>query len=185
MKSLHIRWSLLTAPILLVFAAISLGASEPGVRESDEQTDPGTPICITSDSVKSDHNMRWVEFIGNARATQQDAVITADRIKIFYRPGGDTGEVTSSIEKIISEGNVKIVFDNNTKTATAQKAVYTADERVLVLSEGDPTVWSGKNKIRGKRITLFENENRTLVEGNENEQVEATFYTDSEGGLIK
>lgn len=181
----HYIMRLLTMPIFIVFWAISVLASEPGVAETKEQTDPSTPVHITSDSVKSDHNMRWVEFIGNARAAQQDVVITADSIKIFYKPGGDTAEVTSSIEKIVSQGNVKIVFDNKTKTAAAEKAVYTAAEKVLVLSGGEPTVWSGENVIRGKRITLFQSENRTLVEGDQNEQVEGMFYTKGEGGLIK
>ena len=95
----HYIVRLLTMPIFIVFWAISVLASEPGVAETKEQTDPSTPVHITSDSVKSDHNMRWVEFIGNARAAQQDVVITADSIKIFYKPGGDTAEVTSSIER--------------------------------------------------------------------------------------
>jgi lipopolysaccharide export system protein LptA len=145
-------------PIFIVFWAISVLASEPGVAETKEPTDPSTPVRITS---------------------------TADSIKIFYKPGGDTAEVTSSIEKIVSQGNVKIVFDNKTKTAAAEKAVYTAAEKVLVLSGGEPTVWSGENVIRGKRITLFQSENRTLVEGDQNEQVEGMFYTKGEGGLIK
>ena len=82
----HYIMRLLTMPIFIVFWAISVLASEPGVAETKEKTDPSTPVRVTSDSVKSDHNMRWVEFIGNARAAQQDVVITADSIKIFLHP---------------------------------------------------------------------------------------------------
>jgi lipopolysaccharide export system protein LptA len=56
---------------------------------------------------------------------------------------------------------------------------------VLVLSGGAPTVWSGENVIHGKKITFFQAEDRTVVEGDEKERVKATFYNQGEGGLIK
>jgi lipopolysaccharide transport protein LptA len=129
--------------------------------------------------------MGWVEFTGNVKATEEDVVITADRIKIFYRSDGETSMAAARIEKIVSQGNVKILFDNKTKTAMAEMAEYTADQQVLVLSGGDPTVWSGKNVICGKKIILFQAEDRTVVEGDGKEQVKATFYTEGKGGLVK
>jgi lipopolysaccharide transport protein LptA len=147
----------------------------------------GSPVHITSDSVRSDQKARWVEFIGNVRAVQEGGIITAASMKIFYRAGGDRSEEVGAqaVEKMVAEGNVKIVFDNMTKTATAEQAVYTADDKVLVLTGGNPTVESGRDVIRGKKITLFQAENRTLVEGDQKEQVEATFYSQGDGGLIK
>ena len=67
----------------------------------------------------------------------------------------------------------------------AELAEYTADQQVLVLSGGAPTVWSGENVIHGKKITFFQAEDRTVVEGDEKERVKATFYNQGEGGLIK
>jgi lipopolysaccharide transport protein LptA len=130
--------------------------------------------------------MGWVEFTGNVKATEEDAVITADRIKIFYKSDdSETSTAATRIEKIVSRGNVKILFDNKTKTAIAEMAEYNADQQVLILSGGDPTVWSGKNVVSGKKIILFQAEDRTVVEGDGNEQVKATFYTEGEGGLVK
>jgi len=147
----------------------------------------GGPIHITSDKVTSNQNESWVEFIGNVKAIQDDGVITADTIRIFYKSSGAATQGVSSatVERMIAQGSVKIVFDNASKTAVAQKAVYTAHDKVLVLSGGDPTVWSGQDIIRGKKITLFQAENRTLVEGDEKNQVEATFHSQGEVGLIK
>jgi lipopolysaccharide export system protein LptA len=54
----------------------------------------------------------------------------------------------------------------------------------LVLSGGEPKVWSGDNFVQGSRITRYQNEGRTVVESGENDRVEATFYTQEEGGLI-
>lgn len=163
----------------------AVASSEPRGRVPKEEADVGVPIRITSDAVDSDHRMKWVEFTGNVRATQEDVVITADRIKIFYKLDGDGSGETTSVEKIISQGNVRIVFDNKTKTAAAEKAVYCADKKVLVLSGGWPTVWSGKNIIQGEKITIFQADNRTLVEGDGKKQVEATFYTEGKEGVLR
>ncbi len=151
----------------------------------EKHAEAKTPIHITADRLESNHKQRWIEFIGNVMATQDDVVITADRMKVFYKLGGHTSIGAGTIEKIISQGNVKIVFDNESKTAVAEKAVYLADQKVLELSGGDPRVWSGKNVVRGKKITVFQAENQTLVEGAGKDQVEATLYVKEGGGLIK
>ncbi|MBW2107978.1 MAG: hypothetical protein JRI36_04830 [Deltaproteobacteria bacterium] len=147
----------------------------------------GGTIHITSDKVTSDHNERWVEFIGHVRATQDDGVITADRIKIFYEPEkqGAEGTDSAAVEKMVAQGNVKIVFDKAAKTAMAEQAVYTLHDKVLVLSGGRPTVRAGDDVVQGEKITLFQAENKTLVEGGRDGQVEATFRSNGQGGLIK
>jgi lipopolysaccharide export system protein LptA len=172
----------------VVWAAEATTAEERAAEATapKEETKNGSPIHITSDRAKSNQKERWVEFIGNVKATQDDGVITADRLKIFYKPGGDKGgDASAAVERMVAQGNVRIVFDNKSKTALAEKAVFATDDKVLVLSGGDPTVWSGGDIIRGRKITLFQAENRTLVEGGDKEQVEATFHSQGEGGLIK
>lgn len=164
-------------------AALVLAESQVAGGEKHEEAE--TAIRITSDRLESGHKTGWVEFIGNVTATQDDVVITADRMKVFHKSGGDTSMASGTIEKIIAQGNVKIVFDNKTKTAMADKGVYLADQKVLELSGGDPRVWSGKNMIRGKKITLFQAENRTLVEGAGEDQVEATLSVKKGEGLTK
>ncbi|NVM22546.1 MAG: hypothetical protein HWN68_12300 [Desulfobacterales bacterium] len=179
------KWLVLIILVFLELWAASPVASEPQRTEAKEQTEPGSPIHITSDAVTSHHGMGWVEFTGNVTATQQDTVVTADRIKIFYRSDGDATGGAARIEKVVSHGNVEIVFDNKTRRAVAEKAVYNADQKVLVLSGDDATVWSGENVIRGKKITLLQDENGNLVEGGVEGPVKATFYTAGEEGLMK
>lgn len=181
----------LSAAALFMLAAVAqmpqpfaLGAE---AEESEEQKSNGGQIHITSDQVRSNHNESWIEFIGNVKATQNDGVITADNIKIFYKSSGaeTQGINSAAVEKMIAEGSVKIIFDNASKTAVAQKAVYTVQDKVLVLSGGEPTVWSGRDVIRGTKITLFQAEDRTLVEGDGKNQVEATFHSQGETGLLE
>jgi lipopolysaccharide transport protein LptA len=181
----RMKWPLFVLFLCLAWGTISPVSSEPVGTAPEDKRDLGRPIHITSDAVESDHTMGWVEFTGNVKATQEDAVITADRIKIFYRSDGASSTAATTVEKIVSQGNVKILFDHKTKTAVAELAEYTADQQVLVLSGGAPTVWSGENVIHGKKITFFQAEDRTVVEGDEKERVKATFYTQGEGGLIK
>lgn len=173
--------------VTLLFLAHSpvLFSAEPQVAGAEENAPVETTIRITADRLESDHEMRLVQFTGNVVATEDDVVIEADRMKIFYKPGEDESVETGRIDKIVSEGNVKIVFDGATKTASAEKAVYLADKKVLELSGGDPRVWSGKNVIRGKKITVFQTENRSLVEGDDGNQVEATLFVEEGEGLGK
>jgi lipopolysaccharide export system protein LptA len=181
----YTKWALLIILLCLGYPAAPVLAESRMMTGGREHGKAETAIHITADRLESDHKMRWVEFIGNVMATQDDVVITAGRMKIFYKPGGHTSMAAGTMDKIISQGNVKIVFDNKTKTAVADRAVYLADQKVLELSGGDPRVWSGKNIVRGKKITLFQAENRSLVEGAGKDQVEATLYVKEGRGLIK
>jgi lipopolysaccharide transport protein LptA len=182
----HRRTKWIIALILLFLAHPSgLLSAEPEVTGSEEEAATQTTIRITADRLESDHEMKFVQFTGNVVATEDDVVIEADRMKIFYTPGEDESVEAGRIDKIVSEGNVKIVFDNATKTAVADKAVYLADKKVLELSGGDPRVWSGKNVIRGKKITVFQAENRSLVEGDDGNQVEAMLFVEEGDGIKK
>ncbi|MDY6839445.1 MAG: LptA/OstA family protein [Thermodesulfobacteriota bacterium] len=180
-----VKVALLAMCLLLAWGGRSPALSELPGKGAGQQGDLGSSIRITSDAVESDHQMKWLEFTGNVRATQENGVITADRIKVFYKSHGRRSGMATTVEKIISEGNVKIVLGGKSKTAVAEKAIYTADPKVLVLSGGGPTVWSGDNVIRGEKITLFLAEDRTLVEGGEGTPVDATFFAEGEKGLAE
>ncbi|MBW1896308.1 MAG: hypothetical protein JRI47_04560 [Deltaproteobacteria bacterium] len=166
------------------FVAAPLQA-EPSVPGGGEGSSPKTPIHVIADKLEAVHSLGWIDFIGKVKATQADVVMMADRMRVFYELGKDSAMQEGTISKIVSEGHVKIVFDNETKTAEAEKATYIADQQVLVLSGGDPKVCSGKNVVRGKKITLFYAEQRSVVEGAGQEQVEATFFVKEGNGLMK
>jgi lipopolysaccharide export system protein LptA len=180
-----VKVALLAICLLLAWGGRSPALSELSGKGAGQQGDLGSSIRITSDAVESDHQMKWLEFTGNVRATQEDGVITADRIKVFYKSHGHGSGMATTVDKIISEGNVRIVLGGKSKTAVAEKAIYTADPKVLVLSGGGPTVWSGNNVIQGEKITLFLAEDRTLVEGGEGTQVDAAFFAEGEKGLAE
>jgi len=107
-------------------------------------------VYITADKLIAESDAKWAEFIGNVRAVQEDTVITADRLKIFYKKVEDNNKnLTSdegSIEKIVSSGNVIINFDD--KVAVAEHAVYTSETGVLVLTGPNSKVTSGTNFVK-------------------------------------
>ena len=42
-------------------------------------------IHISTDMLVSDQESMYIEFIGNVRATRENAVVTAHRLKIYYK----------------------------------------------------------------------------------------------------
>ncbi len=169
--------------LALVFLLGNVGVvySRAGTASSVAGDTSTAPIHIVSDRMETDSKEKWVEFIGNVVATQQESVIKAERLKIFYISDSGSAADSDSIKKIIADGNVKIV--TGTKMATANHAVYTADDRVLVL-RGNSKAWSGENIVTGNKITLFLDEDWSIVESDDEEQVEVTFNPEKESGLL-
>lgn len=159
--------------------------AEPSVAAPGKAPETKVPIRVTADRLESVHGQGWVDFIGNVQATQADVVMTADRMRVFYQYRNDSPADVAKIQKIVSQGHVRIVFDQETRTAEADTAVYIADRQVLELSGGDAKVWSGKNIVRGKKITVFYAEQRSVVEGAGEDQVEATLFVKEGNGLMK
>jgi len=180
-------------PILLFFVSVFTILAVPVVspsgyaEEKPKDTDvrslsENRKIHITADKLISDNEVDYAEFIGNVRATQEDTVITADRLKIFVKKNPDNkspGVGTESINKIIASGNVKINFDN--RVAVTPQAVYNTKTGVLVLSGDNSRIISGKNSISGEKITLYRTTGRITVESGEEKRVEAVFYSGEKG----
>jgi lipopolysaccharide export system protein LptA len=181
-------------PILLFFALVFTVLTVPVVPssgyadEKPQDTDARSlsedrKIHITADKLISDNEVDYAEFIGNVRATQEDTVITADRLKIFVKKNPDDksapGVGTESINKIIASGNVKINFDN--KVAVTRQAVYNTETGVLVLSGDNSRIISGKDSISGEKITLYRTTGRITVESGKEKRVEAVLYSGEKG----
>jgi lipopolysaccharide export system protein LptA len=166
-------------PILLFFFSVFTVLAVPVIprpgyaEEKPKDTDvrslsENRKIHITADKLISDNEVDYAEFIGNVRATQEDTVITADRLKIFVKKNPDNkspGVGTESIHKIIASGNVKINFDN--RVAVTPQAVYNTKTGVLVLSGDNSRILSGKDSISGEKITLYRTTGRITVESGE------------------
>ena len=180
----RILFFMATAFMLVAVLMMPLTYADDKPNFTDTRKDKkNEKIHITADKLISDNEAKYAEFIGNVRATQRDTVITADRLKIFYKkdldnkknpPVGD-----ESIKKIVANGNVQIKFDN--RVAVTQQAVYITKTRVLVLSGADSKIISGNDSISGEKITIYRTDGRIKVESGKGERVEAVFYPGEKG----
>jgi lipopolysaccharide export system protein LptA len=164
--------------------ALSLGYAD----EKPSDTEPNNrakdhKIRITANKLIYDNDVDYAEFIGDVRATQEDTVITADRLKIFYKAASgqkDTPAIgKESITKIVADGNVKIYFNN--RVAVTPKAVYNTQTRILVLSGNNSKIVSGDNSISGEKITIDRATGRINVESGDKKRVEAVLYSGEKG----
>lgn len=167
-------------------------ATPAGQPKPDEKADK--PINITANFMEADDQQKVVIFSGNVVARQDDVVINSDLMRVYYREvsrrpaqptrtaAGDQdaeSETENEIERIELEGNVKITRGN--RVAMSNNAVYMAKAkpRVIILT-GDPRLWRNKDVLTGKRITVFMDDDRSIVEGGQQQRVNATFYEKSE-----
>ena len=174
-----------------VIFLLAVGMAMPSAHADDMSNNPDTKdhnknnnkIYITADKLISDNKAGYAEFIGNVRANQEETVITADRLKIFYKKHrADKNKPVigqESIHQIVANGNVKIKFDN--RVAESQQAVYNTETNVLVLSGVDSKIISGNDIITGEKITFYRTDGRIAVEGGHKERVEAVFFAGEKG----
>lgn len=141
----------------------------------------GNPIQITSDRLDAYDDKALVLFSGNVVATQDDAVIHADELYLYYekeKKGENTPSgVTVSggkVKRIELKGNVHI--EKGERTVSGDKAVFRNADQTVVMT-GNAVMREGDNVIKGDKITVFLNENRGIVESSgKNKRVTAVIY---------
>lgn len=83
------------------------------------------PVTITAQRLEAEYEKRLITYIGNVVAKQEDFVLYADRALLFLN------KEAKGIEKIVAQGNVRMVQTN--RTVTCQEATYYYEEGRLVL----------------------------------------------------
>jgi len=178
-------------PILLFVAIFTLAAAG-GVRgaENPIKTTSKSPIQITSDRLDAYDDKALVLFSGSVVATQDDAVMHADELYLFYDKKSDDKKsdgkkvppgLTMSagkIKRIELRGNVDM--KKGERTVTGDRAVFhNADQTVVVT--GNAVMREGDNVITGDKITVFLNENRGVVESSDKKKrVTAIIYPEDD-----
>jgi len=141
--------------------------------------DAQKPINIASDRMVADQKSRTVVFEGHVTVQQGAMTITGQKLTVYGTEkakgaGTDTGEVTGDqIDRIEVEGNV--VIAEGDRVATAQKAVLYNKEQKIVLM-GAPVLVQGKDRVQGDLITLYLEDQRSVVEGRAGNPVQAVFH---------
>jgi lipopolysaccharide export system protein LptA len=166
-----------------LLSPVAVFADDKMNNTGEKRGDTNEKIRITAERMVSDSEAMWAEFIGNVEVVQGNDIIKADSLKIFYQSGSEKDKDETpgreSIKEIVATGNVTIHFDD--KLAVSHRAVYTAENRVLVLSGGDSKVTSGRDSISGEKITLYRADGRIVVEGGSKKPVEAVLFPGEKG----
>ena len=133
------------------------------------------PLHIVSDKMIAKKDASMVEFVGNVKATRLDSVVFADSIKIYFVDDSTDKDspAQSNVKKIVSTGNVRYI-DGDQK-AFADKMVYTTHDEVMILTGKSPKLITGSSFVTGKKITLFRNQDKVIVESDGTKRVEAFF----------
>ncbi|MBI3398217.1 MAG: lipopolysaccharide transport periplasmic protein LptA [Deltaproteobacteria bacterium] len=137
--------------------------------------DSSQPITITSNSMEAVKKESLVIFRGNVIAEQKDYTLYSNELYIYYADG-------QQIKEMIATGDVKIVQLN--KIATGEKAVYMKENRTLVLT-GNPQVKEDCDSVKGEKITIFLDEDKSLVEGGSDNRVKAVVSPKDEKAKAK
>lgn len=147
-----------------------------GGQEVTNAQDKGA-IHIKSDLMEVLDQKGTVVFTGHVVATRDDIIIDSDRLEVFYSKQEQSAKTAQdgkkAIDRIVATGHVRITKDG--KVATGEKAIYEKQAEKITLI-GAAQVWEGLNRVKGDTITMFLNENRSVVQGGGKEKVEAVVY---------
>ncbi|MFC1896111.1 LptA/OstA family protein [Thermodesulfobacteriota bacterium] len=159
------------AVFLFIMALIQL---ESYAQEAERDDFFSGAIRVTADSFTAVHSEGYAEFGGNVKASQNDAFVTSDTLKVWYdlqARRDQTAPDTMILEKIVAEGHVRISM--NEVIGEGQRAVFTRSDRILVLSGEKALLKTGESTVTGSRIVINQREGSVKVFGGPGTRVEA------------
>jgi lipopolysaccharide transport protein LptA len=114
------------------------------------------PINIKSDSMSLDYQNHSVLWNGNVRATQADATLTSDQLRVNY-----LDKDFKQMKDMVADGNVRL--SQGTRWATGKHGVMDQIKRTVVLT-GSPVAHDGNDQITGCKITVYLDTSRSVVD---------------------
>lgn len=112
-------------------------------------------MVITSERLEFDYKEFVVAFDENVHVTDPQFTLTSDRLLVFL-------EGTNQIKRIVAIGHVDVVQVD--RHATCDKAVYERGSGQVVMT-GNPVMSRGSDRVAGREITIWLNDERVVVQG--------------------
>ncbi len=146
--------------------------------ENEKEKLKAETVIIQSKTVEMNNKLKIITFVGDVNAKRNDFVIDCDKMIVYYNsdpavPGddaktkqGDDGK--TKIDKIVATGHVIITRTEGGK-ATAEKATYYQKDAKMVLT-GNPMLTQKGDLVKGDRITIFIDKDRSIVESTDNKK---------------
>jgi len=168
--------------LLLLIATYCLLGASTGMTAGSQK-----PIQIEADQMLSLQKNNSVFFSGKVEAKQEELVIHADEMTVYYneteKKDGKTAEKgtmqSKDVDRIFAKGNVEITQQE--WVATGETAEYFSSERKVVLI-GTAKVWQDNNLVTGNKVVMYLDEGKSVVEKSaaKGERVKAFFYPESQ-----
>ncbi|MEI7425279.1 MAG: LptA/OstA family protein, partial [Candidatus Staskawiczbacteria bacterium] len=111
----------------------------------DKQKNQKEKISVICDGpLEVDYEKNIAIFNNNVKVEKPDLIIYSDKMQVYFtpktqgaKPDAESAVMSSSIEKIVGEGNVRIVRGEN--ISYSQEVVYTASDKKILLT-GRPQI---------------------------------------------
>ncbi|MCE5313206.1 MAG: hypothetical protein LLF86_08665 [Nitrospiraceae bacterium] len=148
--------SAVAASILLLAVCGAAPAAEEKKKQAGQPSKE--PVVITSNTLSADNKARIAVFEGSVVAKKGEMTTYADKMTVYY----SDEKSGSSITKIESEGNVKVVKAD--RVITSKAATYLAEPEERIIFTGEPRASEGANVVTGTKMTYFMKDDRSIVE---------------------
>ena len=158
------KYSLFLFALPLIFGGSLIAADISPLQR------PDGPVSISAEKMTLKNLEGMIIFEQAVSIKNEDLMINADHAVVFLiasDPSSSSSSKTSErreVSKIVVTGNV--VVERGLQHAKAEKGVYDRVKEVIVLT-GKPEVWDAGYNVKGKVITFFIAEERTLVSESE------------------
>lgn len=180
---------------LLLSGEATPGSHDAYAAETRATKDPpatSAPTTITSRTMTVNNQENTAIFDGSVVLTRGLLVVHSDHMVVSFHPSrngadnkdsgggtkskGVTSQTTAELKErdaapAVSERSIRMVEATgrvNIKKAdgqaTCEKAVYYEEQKKIVLT-GGPVAWQKGTRVSGKRIIMFLDEDRSVVEG--------------------
>ena len=162
----------------LIFSLILVAAFLPGTAPAAIAPEPTT---VTSQRMEYNTEAQTVLFSEKVHVVRGNMEIWSDKLTLFLKKDSkaasnntvaQAGISASEIEKIIAEKNVRMKTQN--RHGECEKATYTLANDLLIM-EGNPRLYEGKNSIAGEKILFYTAEGRSEVIGAPDKPVRVIF----------
>jgi len=130
---------------LTILGATSVSAQGTSVAFGAIKADPSLPVEVTADTLDVNQENGSAEFKGNVLVGQGEMRLSATRVLVIYN------QEQSGIERLEATGNVVLV--NGPDAAQAQRADYTIDTGIIVMT-GDVLLTQGQNALTSNKMTV-------------------------------
>ncbi len=150
------------------------GFSLPGSRA-------GGPIHIDADVLEFDARQEVATFRGSVVTTQDDVVMRSGLLRVTFVSTDDGPGSLERLESVVAEGDVEI--QQGDRVARGARAEFNDAERTVILT-GGAVLHDGPSEVRGDRVVVYLDEERSVVEGR-NTRVKAILVPDRSDGTEK